>query len=53
MENLDVLPPHEKKHVRVNLDIQKEYCPTCRVCEFKCAPGVIKVKKCIEGIIRD
>jgi 4Fe-4S ferredoxin len=35
--------------VQVNLAIQKEYCPTCRVCEFKCAPGAIKVRKAFEG----
>ncbi len=51
VEDLNALPPDEKKHLQVNLDIQKEYCPTCRVCEFKCAPGAIKVKKCTEGII--
>ena len=33
----------------MNLDIKKEYCPTCRVCEFKCSPGAIKVTKIIEG----
>ena len=40
-----------KKRVQVNLDIQKEYCPTCRVCEFKCGAGSIKVKKTFEGTI--
>jgi 4Fe-4S ferredoxin len=35
---------------RVNLDIDKEHCPTCRICEFKCVPGVIKVNKTFEGI---
>ena len=51
VENLDSLTPSERKHVQVNIDIQKEYCPTCRVCEFKCAPGVIKVRKLTEGKI--
>ncbi len=51
VQDLKELSSNEKKSVRVNLDIQKEYCPTCRVCEFKCAPGVLKVKKAIEGII--
>ncbi|MCJ7713005.1 hypothetical protein MUO66_00900, partial [Candidatus Bathyarchaeota archaeon] len=41
----------EKKRVKIEINIKKEYCPTCRVCEFKCAPGVIKVKKIIEGKI--
>jgi len=51
VENLESLTPSQRKHVQVNLAIQKEYCPTCRVCEFKCAPGVIKVRKFMEGKI--
>jgi 4Fe-4S ferredoxin len=49
--NFEALSPSEKKRVQVNLDIQKDYCPTCRVCEFKCSPGTIRVKKAFEGII--
>jgi 4Fe-4S ferredoxin len=49
VENLKSLTPSQRKRVQVNLDIQKEYCPTCRVCEFKCALGVIKVRKFMEG----
>jgi 4Fe-4S ferredoxin len=51
VENLDSLSPSQRRRVQVNLAIQKEYCPTCRVCEFKCAPGVIKVRKFMEGRI--
>jgi 4Fe-4S ferredoxin len=51
VENLKSLTPSQRKRVQVNLNIQKEYCPTCRVCEFKCAPGVIKVRKFMEGRI--
>jgi len=49
--NLESLAPSERKRVQVGLAIQKEFCPTCRVCEFKCAPGVIKVRKFMEGKI--
>ena len=51
VDNVAALSPTMKKRVQVNLDIQKEYCPTCRVCEFKCSPGVLKVKKAFEGTI--
>jgi len=51
VQNLATLSPSEKKHLHIDLDVKKEYCPTCRVCELKCAPGVIKVKKFIEGKI--
>ena len=51
VENLDALLPSQRRHVQVNLAIEKDYCPTCRVCELKCAPGAIKVRKFIEGKI--
>ncbi len=49
--SLEALNPSDKKHLHIDLQIEKDYCPTCRVCELKCAPGVIKVKKLIEGKI--
>jgi 4Fe-4S ferredoxin len=51
VQNIEALPANQRKRVQVNLDIQKEYCPTCKVCEFKCSPGTLKVKKDFEGII--
>jgi len=51
VDNIAALSPSQKSHVRVNLAIQKEYCPTCRVCELKCTTGAIKVRKFIEGKI--
>jgi len=51
VKNLQALSPNEKKRIQINLDIQKEYCPTCRVCEYKCSPGALKVKKAFEGQI--
>jgi 4Fe-4S ferredoxin len=51
VSNFDSLTPSQKQRVQINLSIQKERCPTCRVCEFKCEPGVIKVRKFMEGKI--
>ncbi|MEM3000362.1 MAG: 4Fe-4S dicluster domain-containing protein [Candidatus Bathyarchaeia archaeon] len=51
VEDVEKLPLSQKKRVQINVGIQKEYCPTCRICEFKCAPGVLKVHKLIEGKI--
>jgi 4Fe-4S ferredoxin len=51
VEDVAALPPSQRKRVQINLDIQKDYCPTCRVCEFKCAPGAIKVRKFMDGKI--
>jgi 4Fe-4S ferredoxin len=49
--DLKNMSPNQKKRVQIKLHIKKENCPTCRVCEFKCEPGVIKVQKNIEGKI--
>jgi 4Fe-4S ferredoxin len=51
VENFEALSPNQKKRVQINLNIQKDYCPTCRLCEFKCSPGALKVKKAFEGKI--
>jgi 4Fe-4S ferredoxin len=47
--DVSTLSPTQQKRVQINLDIQKQYCPTCRVCEFKISPGTIKVTKTFEG----
>jgi 4Fe-4S ferredoxin len=49
VEDLSALSPLGRKRVQVTVDIQKEYCPTCRACEFKCSSGSIRVKKIFEG----
>lgn len=49
--NFESLTPSQKERVQINLSINKERCPTCRVCEFKCEPGVIRVRKFVEGKI--
>jgi 4Fe-4S ferredoxin len=49
VKNINELSQQEKNRVKVHLDIQEEKCPTCSICEFKCAPGAIKVKKTIQG----
>ena len=49
IQDISKLSPLGKKRVQVTVNIQKAYCPTCRVCELKCSPGAIKVKKAFEG----
>ncbi len=51
VENVDALSPSERRHVQVTVNIPKEKCPTCRACEYKCPPGVIKMRKTFEGRI--
>jgi 4Fe-4S ferredoxin len=51
VQNMQALTPNEKKRVQVSLDIRKDYCPTCKICELKCVPGALKVQKAFEGKI--
>ncbi|HSV49165.1 MAG TPA: 4Fe-4S dicluster domain-containing protein [Candidatus Acidoferrales bacterium] len=46
------LSPTGKRRVQVTVDIAKQYCPTCRACEYKCKPGAINIKKTFEGKIK-
>jgi len=49
--DMAALSPNEKKRVQVNIDIKKDYCPTCKLCEVKCNQGALKVNKSFEGKI--
>ncbi len=42
----------ERESLKVVLDLDKEHCPCCRLCELKCPDGVIHVRKMILGTIR-
>jgi 4Fe-4S ferredoxin len=35
--------------LQVKIDVDREHCPCCRVCEFKCPEGVIRVRKFLQG----
>jgi 4Fe-4S ferredoxin len=47
----DSLVEQEKADAKVKIDVQKEYCPCCRICEFKCPEGVMNVRKFLYGKI--
>ena len=51
VNDVESLTPSQRSRVNTNIKIDKEYCPACRICEFKCAPGAIKVRKFMEGKI--
>ncbi len=51
VEKVEALSPSQKKRVQVNVDVQKDYCPTCKICELKCNAGALKTKKAFEGVI--
>ncbi|MCL1970375.1 MAG: 4Fe-4S dicluster domain-containing protein [Candidatus Bathyarchaeota archaeon] len=51
VQNVNLLSPTAKRRVRVSVDIQENYCPTCKICEVKCPSKTLKVRKIFEGKI--
>jgi 4Fe-4S ferredoxin len=51
VENVSSLTEKEKGKLKVKIDIAKERCPCCRICEFKCPEGVVTVRKIFHGKI--
>jgi len=47
----DIESVSDKENLTVDVDIKKELCPCCRICEVKCPKGAIKVRKIFHGII--
>lgn len=49
VESVSALEPESEPKLKV--DIQREHCPCCRVCEVKCPEGMIHVRKFLNGKI--
>lgn len=41
----------DRENLRVQIDIKKEFCPCCRLCEMKCPKGAIHVRKIFHGLL--
>jgi 4Fe-4S ferredoxin len=41
----------KRAKLQVKIDIAKERCPCCRICEFKCTEGLMHIRKFIHGKI--
>ncbi len=50
-KTLEKIPKRKRKGIQVKIDIAKERCPCCRICEFKCPEGVLHVRKFMQGKI--
>jgi 4Fe-4S ferredoxin len=48
---LEKIPKRKRKGIQVKIDIAKERCPCCRICEFKCPEGIMHVRKFMHGKI--
>jgi 4Fe-4S ferredoxin len=49
-ELIKVEKSNDEKSVKVN--IKKENCPACRICEIECPEGIIKLHRIFSGIIK-
>jgi len=51
VENAKSLTKKRRAKLQVKIDIEKERCPCCRICEFKCPEGIMRVRKFFQGKI--
>jgi 4Fe-4S ferredoxin len=51
VENVDSLTEEEKAKLQVKVEIEKESCPCCRICEVKCPENAIHIGKFFYGKI--
>jgi len=51
VENIDSITEDKKEKLQIKIDIDKEHCPCCRVCEFRCPKGAVTVRKILHGKI--
>jgi 4Fe-4S ferredoxin len=49
VESLGSLSDSEKQGLKVNVEVKKENCPCCGICEVKLSPGAMRVKKFLSG----
>ncbi|UCE44462.1 MAG: 4Fe-4S dicluster domain-containing protein [Candidatus Bathyarchaeota archaeon] len=42
----------DKENLKVVVDVHKDLCPCCRLCELKCPDDAIRVRKMIQGFIK-
>jgi 4Fe-4S ferredoxin len=51
VNDLESLTEKEKKELKVQVNVDIEHCPCCRICEIKCPEGVMQVHKFLQGKI--
>ena len=50
VKDIESLPDKEK--LRIVVDIEKDLCPCCRLCELACPKEAIRVRKMFQGFIK-
>jgi 4Fe-4S ferredoxin len=51
-EVTDIASRSSKENLRIVVDIEKDVCPCCRLCEMRCPEGAIHVEKIFYGNLR-
>ena len=51
-EVADMKSASDKENLSVFVDIKKDLCPACRLCEFKCPKDAVHVRKTFHGVLR-
>jgi 4Fe-4S ferredoxin len=51
-EVTDIESRPDKENLTVTVDIEKDFCPCCRLCEMKCPEGTIRVEKIFFGSLQ-
>ncbi|NWG10911.1 4Fe-4S dicluster domain-containing protein [Candidatus Bathyarchaeota archaeon] len=51
VEDLKAVSRKDRKKLQVKIDVEKERCPCCRVCEYKCPEDVMHIRKFVHGKI--
>jgi len=51
VENAKSLTKRRRAKLQVKIDIEKDRCPCCRICEFKCPEGIMRARKFFQGKI--
>ena len=51
VENVESLTEEEKSKLKVKVEIEKDFCPCCGICEVKCPEDAIHVSKFFYGKI--
>ncbi len=51
-EVTNIVSKLNKENLAVEVNIEKDFCPCCRLCEMKCPEGAIHVEKIFHGTLR-
>jgi len=48
----DAASRSNKENLTVHVDIKRDFCPCCRLCEMKCPEDTVRVRKMLHGVMK-